>query len=119
MATVPGSFTMPAFGVVRAIWTLANGDDGTPLDAIGWPDKTVSVRGTFGAAGSVTIEGGDAVSPTYSALNDSRGEGNALTFTAADTRTILENPGKIRPRVTAGDGTTAITVVIEALRSSR
>lgn len=118
MATIAAAFVASAKNALRASWTLANGDDGIVLDAINWPDKTVTVRGTFGAGGTVVIEGTDAGGVTYTTLNDSRGEGNALTFTAADTRTILENPGKIRPRVTAGDGTTALTVVIEC-RGSR
>ena len=115
MATVPGKFEMPTKGTVRASWLLANGDDGTPLDAMTYADKTVSVRGTFGAGGSVQIEGGDAIAPSYSILNDSLGETNTLIFTAADTRTILEHPGRIRPRVTAGDGTTSLTIVIEGV----
>jgi len=99
--------------MLRATWTLTNGDDGVPLDAPSYPDKTLTVRGTFGAGGTCILEGADAASTTYSTLNDSRGEGNALSFTAQDTRVVNENPGKIRPRVTAGDGTTSIIVVIE------
>ena len=35
--------------------------------------------------------------PEY-VINDSRGEGNALTFSAADGRIALENANVIRPR---------------------
>ena len=117
MATVNASHVWIAKGVLKSTWTgLANGDVGTPLDGINLPDKTVTVRGTFGAGGSVTIKGTDpddaTASTSWDALNDSRGEGNALTFTARDTRSITESPGRMIPHVTAGDGTTSLTVVI-------
>jgi hypothetical protein len=66
------------------------------------PDKTVQVLGTFTTA-QIVIEGSNntATGP-YHTLNDSRGEGNALAFTAADTRVILENPKFVRWRFTSG-----------------
>jgi hypothetical protein len=117
MATIQPTITLSPQGVVTAVWTpLANGDVGAPLDAVGYPDKTVAIFGTFGAGGSLTIQGrassAGAQDTDYTALNDSRGEGNALTFTAADIRVVNENPQFIRPAVTAGDGTTALKCVM-------
>jgi len=117
MAEVLGRSDWIGKGVLQTTWpNMANGDFGTPLDAPWLPDKTVTVRETFGVGGSVTIKGTDRNDPAavtlWDPLNDTRGEGNAMTFTSRDTKTLLENPGKIAPHVTAGDGTTSITVVI-------
>lgn len=74
-------------------------------------DKTVHVYGTFGAGGSVTIQGSnkpDEDGTTMATLHKT--DLSALTFTTAGIFTILENPLWIRALVTAGDGTTAITV---------
>ena len=115
MATIPlVDVALPAYGEYDGIrvveWAaLANGDDGAPAELVNFADRTVQVAGTFGAGGSVTIEGSlDGV--TYAALTDP--QGNALTFTSARLETISEVVRYIRPRVTAGDGTTALTVRI-------
>jgi hypothetical protein len=120
VAIINPSMKWIARGVVECKWTpLANGDTGRFFDAPTLPDKTVQVFGTFGVGGSVNIEGSNDGGTTWHILNDSRGEGNALTLTVADTRTILENPGLIRPNVTAGDGTTSLTVIIVAESQKR
>jgi len=41
-------------------------------------------------------------------------QGTALSFTAGGLSTILQNPKYVRPNVTAGDGTTSLTVAIGA-----
>lgn len=73
-------------------------------------DKTVQVTGTFGAGGSVQIEGSNDGGATWHVLNDP--QGTALVFTAAKTEAILENTQLIRPNVTAGDGTTLLNVLL-------
>lgn len=114
MATVAGTGAWIGKGVHKETWTpLLNGDQGTSLSAPNLPDKTIQVKGTFGVGGSVQIEGSNDGGTTWHILNDTRGETTgALTFTAADTRQLLENPELIRPNVTAGDGTTSLTVLI-------
>lgn len=92
-------------GVAKAVWTLGNGETGADLVAPTLPDKTVTVSGTFGAGGTVVIE-----RDANNALNDA--QGNVLTFTAPRTEAILENPERLRPRVTQGDASTALTVEI-------
>lgn len=91
---------------VTATWAaVPNGNQG---DAHGGPYLTASfsVTGTFGAAGSVVMQGSNdginwfALSPA--ALT------SAGLFTALGA---AEHPKFIRPAVTAGDGTTALTVV--------
>jgi len=91
-------------------WTpLANGDDGSPLQLAGAPDKTVTIQGTFGVGGSVTIQGSND-GAVWFPLTDM--QANAITKTTAAIEMIVESPRYIRPIVTAGDGTTAITVII-------
>jgi len=95
---------------------MANGDVGGALDASYLPVKTVTVRGTFGAAGSVSLKGTDNADATavtgWDKLHDIRGGTNVLDFTARGTQKVLENPARIAPHVTAGDGTTSLTVVV-------
>jgi hypothetical protein len=91
-------------------WTpLANGDTGTPLEMSGSVDRSVQVSGTFGAGGSVSIEGSNN-STNFIVLTDP--QGNAITKTTASIEQVTEISRLIRPNVTAGDGTTALTVTL-------
>ena len=96
---------------------MANGDTGVYLQFAGHADKTLQIFGTFGTGGEVTFEGS----------NDPRvitDLGNAVWFTMNDPQTlplvktsaggdlIIENPRFMRPRVTGGDGTTSLTVIL-------
>ena len=99
---------------VQVTWSgLLNGDDGAPFEGADFADRTVDIGGTFGAAGSVTFEGANASS--YVALTDL--QGNAITKTAAGIEKVTETPRFTRPRVTAGDGTTSLTVTLFARRN--
>jgi len=115
-------------GVLLVTWpAMANGDTGQPFVCPDKSEKSVQATGTPGAGGSCTIQGSNAqafqstltggaaagVAPGYASLNDP--QGNVLTFAAADITAgkieeVLENPLVIRPNVTAGDGTTAVTI---------
>lgn len=88
--------------------SLANGDDGTPVEASGtFPDKSIQVLGTFGAGGTIILEGSNLPNNSaWATLNDP--QGNALSFTAANLEQVLEQTRWVRPRVTAGDGTTSL-----------
>ena len=94
-----------------AAWTpLTNTNtDGSPVEMPGSKKRCVQVTGTFGAGGSVRIQGSNDGS-TYAALHDA--QGNALDITAAGIKEVLEVPRYIRPLVTAGDGTTSLTVTL-------
>ena len=125
MATASGSTTSVAKGVVRTVWTLTGTVTvGRPESPSRYPDKSFHVRGTFGG-GTIAIEGsnllvgatGLSATGNWFTMNDSRGEGNALTFTAADGRTALENPNVIRPRWSAALASTvtpSVTVTMMA-----
>jgi hypothetical protein len=77
-------------------------------------ERCVTVHGTFGAGGSITIQGSND-GTNWFALTDP--QGNALTKTAAAIEQVLESPLYIRPLVTAGDGTTSLTVILLCRRS--
>jgi len=86
---------------------MANGDTGVPIAMPGSSDRSVQVEGTFGAGGSCTIEGSnDGVN--YRPLTDP--QGNNLVFTAAKIELVMELVAYIRPHITAGDGSTSLTV---------
>lgn len=113
---VPTETTNDTFGnsAKFVAWTpLANGDSGTPYAMPGFADRSVQVGGTFGAGGTVVIEG-TIDGTNYITLTDP--QGNAISKTAAAIETISEIVKFIRPRVTAGDGTTAISVYLIARR---
>lgn len=104
--------------LVRITWLLANGDTGTPTECGDWADRTVQVTGTFGAGGSVQLEGSNYLTsetPLWAVLTDP--QGNTVVKTAAALEVFEESPLLIRPNCTAGDGTTALIVRIVARRN--
>ena len=88
---------------------LANGDDGKPIELANFADRSVQVTGEFGVGGLVRIEG--SINGTdYAPLTDP--QGNNLDINTAKIEAVAELVRWIRPRVTAGDGSTAITVTM-------
>jgi len=99
----------------RATWTgLLNGDTGAPIDWGAYADRSVQVTGTFGAGGSVQMEGSNDGS-NFVALSDLRG--SALAVTSAKIEQIEDCSYQFRPNVTAGDGTTSLTVTLFARKA--
>ena len=99
-----------------AAWTpLANGDSGTPYGMSGFADRTVQIGGTFGTGGTVVVEGTND-GTNYATLNDPQGV--AISKTSAALVGVAQITKFIRPRVSAGDGTTSITVTLLAHRAS-
>ena len=94
---------------------MANGDTGTPIPWVQWADRSVQVTGTFGAGGNLRWEGSNDGGTTYAPLTDP--QGNFLDFTAAKIEQVMELVELARPRVTAGDGTTALTVTLVARKA--
>ena len=87
-------------------WTgLLNGDDGAPVEMPGSADRSIQFLGTFGAGGTIVLEGSND-GTNYVTLTDP--QGNAISKTAAAIEAVLELTRWVRPRVTAGDGTTAL-----------
>lgn len=84
-------------------------DTGSAVQFAKYADRCIQVTGTFGAAGSVTLEGSNDGSSWFTL---SKMSGGPATFTAAGGSQILDNPLFVRPNVTAGDGTTDLTVTL-------
>jgi len=85
---------------------------GEAFPAAAYPDKSVQVEGTFGAAATVVIQGTNEEIPTnWHTLVDP--QGNALSFTAARLEAVLENTRWVRPALASGgDGSTSIDVIM-------
>lgn len=101
---------------VLIVWSgLLNGDTGAPFEHADYGDKTVQIQGTAGAGLSVTLQGSND-GTNWVALTDP--QGNAVTKTAVGAlEVVAENPRYIRPNVTAGDGTTDLTVTVFGRRN--
>ncbi len=103
--------------VVKIQWAnMANGDTGTPISFTQWADRSIQVSGTFGAGGNLRWQGSNNET-TYDTLTDP--QGNALDIGAAKTEAITEITVLARPNVTAGDGTTSMTVTLVARRAQQ
>lgn len=98
-------------GIAKLVtWTgLLNTDDGAAADWVDYSDRCFQVTGTFGTGGSCTIQGSND-GTNWAPLADP--QGNALTFTTQRIEQALELPRFVRPIVTAGDGTTNLTVTL-------
>lgn len=71
-------------------------------------DRSIQITGTFGVGGTVIVEGTNDGTNWFQLRDPSNA---AISFTAAGIKAILENCWAVRARVTAGDGTTAITAI--------
>jgi len=115
--TVLDQDTNNAAGCVLVAWaglTFASTDEGSPLEFGAFADRSVQVTGTFGSGGSVRIEGSnDGVN--YAVLTDP--QGNALDITSAKIEAISELVRYVRPRITAGDGTTSLACTMMLRRA--
>ncbi len=91
---------------------LLNTDDGAPIgpNHADFTDRNVSVFGTFGAGGSLAIQGSNDDGTTFQTLNDQADI--ALAISTAKNEQILQVPQYTKPIVTAGDGATNLTAVI-------
>lgn len=111
----PTSSPSPDIHLTKWLWSgLTTSNVGMPLGSsihqfqANYADRSVQVTGTFGAAGSVQIEGSNDGGTTWNIMNDAFG--NALVLTSGVIKQITEVSERIRPNVTAGDATTSINV---------
>lgn len=105
--SAPESLNHSCFVATWASMQLS--DDGQPVELAMYADRSVQVTGTFGTGGSVRIEG-SLDGTNYAPLTDP--QGNTLDINTAKIEAISELVRWIRPRVTAGDGTTSLTVTM-------
>lgn len=92
---------------------LLNTDSGAPIGYQGSGDKSIQFTGTFGAGGTIVLEGTldkDPASATWFTLSDL--QATAISKTAAALEGIAEAVMWLRPRVTAGDGTTNLVATL-------
>ena len=117
MATVTPVTTFPfetSLDVAVTTWSsMAASDDGQAVRLAVYSDRSIQVTGTFGGA-TVTI-GGSNDGVTYFALTDTGG--SQLVLTEAALKQIVELPVFIKPRITGGDGTTSVNVILAGRRS--
>lgn len=114
MATRSSTVSLPgpANSLKLAVWTgMLNGDDGAAFQFTDWADRCVQVFGTFGTGGTIIWEGSND-GTNWATLSDLNG--NSMSYTAASVKQMNEAPVWIRPRVTAGDGTTNLTASVVA-----
>jgi hypothetical protein len=96
-------------------WTgIASGDTCEAVRRGAVRDRCVQVTGTFGAA-TIAIQGSND-SENYAALKDTLG--NALSFTSAGIKQVLEIPLYIKPTI-SGSGGTGLTIVMVQRRGFR
>lgn len=97
------------------LWApLTTTDDiGIPIEMPGSADRTIQFTGTFGAGGTIVLQGSNVLAPVagtdadWFTLTDP--QGNAISKTAAGGEAVLELTRWVRPKVTAGDGTTSLS----------
>jgi hypothetical protein len=93
-----------------ATWpAMANGDDGEPIKFSQYADKSMQATGIFGVGGSVVLEGSND-GENYAPLRDQ--SGNQLVLNSPGIEMVTQATLYVRPRVTAGDGTTQINVIL-------
>ena len=96
-------------------WTgLTNGDTGEPIEMPSFADRSIQVVGTFGTGGNLRIEGSNN-GTNYATLTDP--QGNDLNITTAKIEQITEVVRWMRPNITAGDGTTSLTLILLVRRN--
>lgn len=112
MATVAGVDQLYLQNHRVRTWTplTTTNNDGAPISyaSNGMGGVTFQVNGTFGAGGTLVVEGSNDGTNWYT-LSDQANA--AVSFSTAGLKTVRDQPLFIRPRVTAGDGTTSLTVV--------
>lgn len=117
MATILQRTTFPQHGTAQVTWSglAAAGDVGAPETLGRYPQKSVTVSGTFAGAASVTIQGQDdpALPPAgwRTLLIETAAGDAAATFTAAGGGQIVDQPQFIRPNLTAGAAATVNVVI--------
>jgi len=100
-AVTPASIGTYTF---RYTWaSMANADSGAPVDVTDLAD--------------IILEGSLDGGTTYFPLKDP--SSTAISLTAAGGRAVLEHTPHVRPRVTGGDGSTALVAILMARRVGR
>jgi hypothetical protein len=121
VATIPYSLTPfpePArpLGYIVTWGPMALGDVGQPLNLVGFADRSIQVEGTFGASGTLELQGSNDLT-NFRVLHDPYAQ--PLDYTSARIDHLTEIPVQMRPAVLSGDGSTALFVTIYVRRTDR
>ena len=102
-------------------WTplTTTNDVGSWLYVGPYTDISVHVYGTFGAGGTLKIEGSNEIGAPSNQVVLTDQSDNLLSFTVAGMESVMQSPVQIRPHVTAGDGATSLTVAIKLTTGAR
>lgn len=101
---------------------LLNGDDGAPVLMDDYIIQSIQILGTIGAGFNVNCQGSNEVldPPVNWGVIAAFSTGIALGLIIPDaaTEAYPVNVRNFRPIVTAGDGTTNVSVILQGLRRS-
>ena len=114
MPTITPTTILGSRGVITYKWAMADADTGVEVISAHLPDKDVQVIGTTWDSATLVIEGSNDGGVTYRVLKPAdTNDTNTLSWTTGNpSETILNNPGRIRPRTTGGQGSTVLTILI-------
>ncbi len=109
MAVIPGLTTFPQSNGLQVQWSTAVAADTFGASKIGlrYPDKGVTVQGTFNGATILIVGSYDGTN--YHTLH---GQSGLLSFAAAGQDVIIENCPYINATHSGGGGSESITVTI-------
>lgn len=108
--TTPDTHMGPGRTLLAVSAALANADNSAALPLLGYDEASVAVTGTFGAAGSVAVEGSYDGTTWFALPNP---QGTVIAITAAGLFVVGTLAARfIRTHATAGDGTTALVTSI-------
>lgn len=124
--TIPDQFG--GGGAIAAIvvtWAnMINGAVGLPIpkNLSAFVDRSFQAEGTFGSGGSVAVEGannddGSGTVGNYRALTNP--QGTTIAIGSGGIQQVTEAVQNMRPHVTAGDGTTSLTITACLRRAMR
>lgn len=95
---------------------ITQGDTMVPVGRGDLVDRSIQVEGTFGAGGTVALQGSND-GTNYHTLHDPFN--NQITVTSASITQVTEITAWMKPVLTGGDGTTSLTITICVRRSFR
>lgn len=123
MATIAYALSNPptigrsSSGVLVVSWVgLANSDYGQALSVPALADRSIHLLGALGTGGAATIYGTNKPDPNlatdtdWSILNDP--QANPLVMSVLKVESVMEPTLWIRPKITAGDGSTLLNLYL-------
>lgn len=110
----------PEYGVAnRSIYVrwdgLLNGDDGQPVQLDDYVLGSMQIIGTVGVGFNLNLQGSNELTPTnYAAIS----QFSTITSAGLILTSSYVHVRHVRPIITAGDGTTSVSVILVGMRRS-